>query len=483
VRIGFDLPAREQRPPTTPLRVTSQQERQREAELVTRMAAAGSTREQQRIASELEALRMARAQVTRQDEELAQIAASMGPSYPVTPSVHSSLHTMASDWLAEEDLPDIEPAEVDQRMAAEASTWFRREVDEQVLPYRTEVEVRARGYARVAASQFGRRAGRAQQAFLAQADRLYRHATGINLLAYPQPDPASSLPVGVNSDETAYDDGSWAPGTGAGSPKASTSGGETPSLSEGAAPSVDQSQGIENPAATDHNDAGPGAGSVDAVDYLTGDTTPPKGTDTQKQSARRKRLARLRRLAEEAGLSTSVPVLPSDRGSETDSYDEGSTVAGDVSQPAVDPSAATTTHNEDGGNGPAVDYLDGVEYPWGVGGSTAGLRNLADGGSLPPWMKDDDEDDDGGDKDADDSDDAEDGDSDSGSSSDDSDDSDDDDSDSDSSDDEEEDDPDPSDGASEDDDGSGSQPPWLKDKKESRLLAAFQTRVRAGLIL
>lgn len=464
MRTGFEL-VRPRRQRAVVARDTSISNR-REAELLQLIAASTSRTEQAGYAAELAGLRAEREGVTSQQQDVAMAAQAMA-RFSTSANAQSTRHTVASDWLLDVEEPSGAGDQVAQQMASLAAQWWRRLPDE-VKRYPSELRTQAAGIAQREASAYGPLRGHAAGAFLRQVDAMYSGTAGELLFqAYPQPDPGSSLPVGVTNEDTAYDDGSWAPDSNVGSsPRPSTDGSETPSLDEGPAPAGDVSQGVDNPAAEETHDAGPGPGSVDSVDYLDGTRTPSSGTGSGTMELNSRRLAPVSRIqsvnmilrarrdgvvdgylvdpptaaalrvlhdmldrpgrsrferepvpslvstayqhASRAamravadggstdltpGATVTDSPMPSDRGSETPSMNEGSGVAADVSQSAVDPAAATSTHDESAGNGATADFLDGQQYPWVTSSS---MRTSA--GSMPPWLKgDDDDDDDSGD--------------------------------------------------------------------------------------
>lgn len=388
----------------------------REVALLTAMAAATSLAEQRRLAAELEAIRAQRVAARREEAALDLAAAYhedlIVSRHPVLPAAHARQHTAASDWLAEPD-DEHDPHAVAEAMVSTATAWWSR-LSQEVREDERELAVQAGEMARRHSSQYGRLATSAAAAFMGHVDLLYLRAAGRRLLADQVP-PSSTLPVGVDDDETAYDDGSWAPDTGVSGP---VNGGQvTPSLQEGTAPAGDTAQGIDNPINDSTHDAGPATG--DAVDYLDGTTTPPKGTQDDKVIARRvaarvdvlRGIVTGRQAAPVEGMlvdpttasallavhQTLDPVgqqnfervplaklvdlawqhtraamarlravadgaMPSDRGELTQSLDEGTPPAGDVSQPAVDTSVVDSTHDAGPGNGAAEDFLDGQQY-------------------------------------------------------------------------------------------------------------------------
>lgn len=388
MKIGFDIVAARRRHGTdtpAPQRVPAERTDPREVTLLAAMASAASLPEQRRLAADLETLRAHRTAARRRDQALdlaGQVFAP--PAYPVTSVAQSTRHTADSDWLGEVEPDDLDPGQVTQEMTAAASVWWSR-VPEQVRAEPAELAVQALGAARLRAGGYGLRHAEAARAFCDQVDHLYSRTAGRRLFAYPQVPSGSSLPVGVDDDNTAYDDDSWAPDTGA--DQASSDRSQwTPSLGEGDAPESDSAEGVENPAAGDTHDAGPGTGAY--VDYLDGTTTPPHGTQSDGTlSHRRHSAAGLPSLDNSPLVQWATrqvraadAVLPSDRGSVTPSLAEGDEPEGDHSEPAVDPSAATGTHDADGGNGPVTDYLDGQQYPW---GSTAGRKTADDAQAAP----------------------------------------------------------------------------------------------------
>lgn len=127
--------------------------------------------ERQAASAELEALRMRRSASVRADRET-DLAASIVEAH-LTPTLGGqSLHTTATNWVAEADVPDFTP-EAEQMVRAEAALWFSN-LHEAVVEDAEEFGEQALGMARRTAGRYGEVAEIAAQAFIDHAEGLRR---------------------------------------------------------------------------------------------------------------------------------------------------------------------------------------------------------------------------------------------------------------------------------------------------------------------
>jgi hypothetical protein len=340
-------------------------DQQTEVDLLRMMAAAPSLAEQRAIGARLAAFRAERAGAVRDARALDWSAQAVEQLYPTAMAGPGVRTTAASDWLGEVDEPEqVDLGEVTQDMVAAAGLWYRR-VPEAVRADAEEFTVQAEGMARREASRHGDHAPTALRAFLDHIGHLHGRRVANDVPKLPsQFPPGSSLPTAADSPQT-FDESMWGP---AGPPDPGTAQGP-PSLAEGPPPEGDQPQQIENPAAFEPHDAGPGAGVRPSVDYLNGTQTPPGWgsgltTMTSLVAGRARQV-----LADAAG--PAVQALPSSAQDQlTPSQQEGPPPQGDVSATGAPP-VELAPHDAGPGNGPAVDEWDGQQYPFGSTGPAA----------------------------------------------------------------------------------------------------------------
>lgn len=337
----------------------------REVELLQAMAAAPTLDAQEALGSQLAALRMRRAADERQRRSLDLAAAVLPPAaalYGVLPAVRT---TAASDWLARVEATRYDPVDVAHRMVAAASLWYDR-LHPAVRADRDEYAAQAAGMARREASAWGEQAPQACRAFLDQAS----HLGGIPVAAdsMSQVPPGSGLPPGVDDEQT-FDESLWGP---AGGPDSQTQQGETPSLAEGGQIEGDVGESIDNPAAMQPHDAGPGPGVQPSIDVLDGTPTPPMaGSGMTTMNALHPAWGslisrRAQQVVADMALTPPSGVLPMPSTHDdglTPSQQEGPPPAGPVPATGVLPVDAAP-HDAGPGNGPAVDSIDGTPYAW-----------------------------------------------------------------------------------------------------------------------
>lgn len=338
----------------------------REVELIQAMAAAPSPEVQEILASRLAGLRLSRAADERDRRSLDLAAAALPPAPPqygggVLPGVRT---TAASDWLAHVQPTRYDPTDVAQRMVAAASLWYDR-LPPAVRADRQEFAAQADGMARREASAWGEQAPEACRAFLDQAS----HLGGLVLAdATSQTPPGSGLPVGTDDEQT-FDDSLWGP---AGAPDSQTQQGETPSLAEGGPIDGDVAESIQNPAADQPHDAGPGPGTQPSIDYLDGTPTPPAaGTGMTTLNSLYPALGSLISRRAQQVVADMALTPPSGVAPMPSTHDDSLTPSQQMGPPPAAPVPATgalpvelAPHDAGPGNGPAADGLDGQVFPW-----------------------------------------------------------------------------------------------------------------------
>lgn len=153
----------------------------REAQILLAMATATSA-EQQRLASELASLRLARRAALAHEAELDLTAAVVRDI--ATPVVAHTFHTTATDWIGKVDEAPLQDAHAMHTAArTEATLWFRKVADF-VRADEDEYREQATGAGRRWASQFGLQAEAARGAFVQQA----MHLAGYRTAAAPEDD-------------------------------------------------------------------------------------------------------------------------------------------------------------------------------------------------------------------------------------------------------------------------------------------------------
>lgn len=145
-----------------------------EADLLTVMADTKRPMgERQAAAAEVEALRLRRSASVRAERET-DLAASITEAH-LTPTLGGqSLHTTATDWIADAETDEFDPG-AEQTVRAEAAHWFAG-LHEAVVEDEEEFSEQALGMARRTAGRYGEAAEQAARAFLDHAGRLRTQA-------------------------------------------------------------------------------------------------------------------------------------------------------------------------------------------------------------------------------------------------------------------------------------------------------------------